>query len=164
MESIYWEVHSSWLWVNYHINEFQEAIRCLANAEFLLAEHVAAGMLLSTLPCDSNHPDSWDYFAKSTRVTCTTTTLAGIVDQILEEKRRQTAKNGSDTNETALARNAGAFAKSGTETADAMDMTSMIAVSRRWKGRTGTKKEEKEGKGEGWRGRRISNGAMFRSK
>ena len=72
--------------VSVHINKFQEAIRYLANVDFLLAEHVAAGMLLSSLPCDPSHSDLWDYFAKSTKIT-TSTTLAGIVSQILEEKR-----------------------------------------------------------------------------
>ena len=44
--------------VSVHINKFQEAIRYLANVDFLLAEHVVAGMLLLSLPYDPSHPDS----------------------------------------------------------------------------------------------------------
>ena len=68
-----------------YINEFQEVIHYLANANFLLAEHVTTDILLSLLLCNPNHPDSWDYFTKSIKVD-TTTMLASIISQILEEK------------------------------------------------------------------------------
>src|SRR5438445_13616231 len=55
--------------ISVHINEFQEAIRYLANINFLLVEHVAAGILLSSLPYNPSHPNLWDYFTKSTKIT-----------------------------------------------------------------------------------------------
>src|SRR5438445_4600843 len=88
--------------VSVHINEFQEAIHYPANANFLLAEHVIVGMLLSFLLCNPNHSDSWDYFAKSIKVD-TGTTLARIMSQILEEKHWQIVKNDGDTSKTTLA-------------------------------------------------------------
>ena len=82
-----------------YINKFQEVICYLVNANFLLAKHVTTGMLLSLLSCDPNHPD---YFTKSTKVD-TTTALASIVSQILEEKCQQMAKSSGDTSKTTLA-------------------------------------------------------------
>lgn len=84
-----------------HINKFQEVIHYLANANFPLAEHVAIEMLLSLLPCNPGHLDFWDCFAKSMKVD-TTTTLAGIASQILEDKHWQTAKSGGDSIKTIL--------------------------------------------------------------
>lgn len=89
--------------VSAHINEFQEAIRYLANADLIVPEWFSAAVLLSTLPCDPKDPDSWDYFVKGVRIDKKTTTLSSIVSELLEEKRRQTPATTTATSETALA-------------------------------------------------------------
>jgi hypothetical protein len=74
--------------VSAHINDYQEAICYLANADFSIPEYVAAAILLSTLPKDPKDPESWDYFIKGVKIDKNTTTLSSVINQILEEKHR----------------------------------------------------------------------------
>jgi hypothetical protein len=92
--------------VSAHINDYQEAIHYLANANFSIPEYVAAAILLSTLPKDPKDPKSWDYFIKGVKIDKNTTTLSSVINQILEEKHRSSrpdAQSESVRAESALA-------------------------------------------------------------
>jgi hypothetical protein len=90
--------------VSAHINDYQEAIRYLANANFSIPEPISAAILLSTLPSDPKDPESWDYFIKGVKIDqLATTTLSSVINQILEEKRRQSPTTDSAQSEAALA-------------------------------------------------------------
>jgi hypothetical protein len=85
------------------LNDYQEAIRYLPNANFSIPEPISAAILLSTLLSDPKDPESWDYFIKGVKIDQTTTTLSSVINQILEEKCRQSPTTDSAQSEAALA-------------------------------------------------------------
>ncbi|KAJ8588222.1 hypothetical protein M405DRAFT_703486, partial [Rhizopogon salebrosus TDB-379] len=90
--------------VSAHINDYQEAIRYLANANFSIPEPISAAILLSTLLSDPiEDPESWDYFIKGVKIDQTTTTLSSVINQILEEKCHQSPTTNSAQSEATLA-------------------------------------------------------------
>lgn len=91
--------------VSAHVTGFQEAIRYLANAEFEIPGYVAAAILLSTLPSDPQDPQSWNTHVAGVKIDKNSTTVSSVINGILEEKRRLTEDDKSDSQkqETALA-------------------------------------------------------------
>lgn len=88
-----------------HVKSFQQAIRYLATASFDIPGPIAAAILLSTLPSDPNDPGSWNNFISGIKIDQKTTTLAAVVNAILEEKRRLTESDSIESHkaDTALA-------------------------------------------------------------
>src|ERR1700683_2614754 len=82
--------------VSTHVMGFQEAIHYLANTKFNIPGHIAAAILLSTLPSDPRDPHSWNQHVTGVKINKDTTTLSSVVNGILEEKRRLTEDDKTD--------------------------------------------------------------------
>ncbi len=62
--------------ISEHIMHFQEAFQHLTVAEWDIPEHIAACILLSTLPHDSNEADSWDGMVRQIKIDKDSTSIA----------------------------------------------------------------------------------------
>jgi hypothetical protein len=71
-----------------HINTFKVAQHNLANAEFDIPDHIAAAMLVSTLPSDPAYSLSWNSYISSLKLV-KTTTFNTTVNGILEESKHR---------------------------------------------------------------------------
>ena len=73
-----------------HVTNFQRTRDRLATARFIIPDSTAAGILLSTLLYEPNHPQSWDHFVKKFEMS-NTTTLSNLVGEIRQENHRRSS-------------------------------------------------------------------------
>ncbi len=81
--------------ISEHIMHFQEALQHLMVAGWDIPEHIAACILLSTLPHDPNEADSWNGIVRQIKIDKDSTT-SSTINVLLDEKCHHAATNIND--------------------------------------------------------------------
>ncbi len=81
--------------ISEHITHFQKALQHLMVAGWDIPEHIAACILLSTLPHDPNEADSWDGMVRQIKIDKDSTT-SSTINVLLDEKCHCAATNIND--------------------------------------------------------------------
>ena len=76
--------------VGEHIVQFEGARQNLASSGFIIPDHIAAILLVTTFSSDPADPYSWNAFTSTLRIT-PTTTFSTIANAFLDEARRRSA-------------------------------------------------------------------------